>query len=327
MGKELITIIIPIYNVEKYIHKCIDSIINQTYKNLEIILVDDGSPDNCGKICDEYAKKDRRIKVIHKENGGISDARNFALDIFKGEYVAFLDSDDYVSTDYIEYMYTLLRNNDSTMSICGVQVVNNSNKKYNQYETIKTKIYNKEQAFENLLYSEGIEVSVNAKLYPREFWNETRFPIGEKYEDIAVIAEIINKAEKIAFGNKKCYYYLTRQGSISRNGFNKGELDYIKNVKKMLECIEKNTTGIEDAILRYNIYSKFRTLRILLFSKVKDNKLQEQLIMEIKKDCKLVYKNSRTPKRDKLAIILLKLGLPIFKISWYLYSKLTGRVL
>ena len=100
--KELISIVIPVYKVELYLEKCIESIINQTYKNLEIIIVDDGSPDNCPQICDEYSKKDKRIKVIHKENGGLSDARNAGIDIATGKYIAFVDSDDYVSDDYVE---------------------------------------------------------------------------------------------------------------------------------------------------------------------------------------------------------------------------------
>ena len=111
MNKEVISIVVPIYKVEKYIKKCIDSIIEQTYKNLEIILVDDGSPDGCAKICDEYAKKDKRIKAIHKENGGLSDARNVGIDISTGKYICFVDSDDYIENNYIELLYKCIVEN------------------------------------------------------------------------------------------------------------------------------------------------------------------------------------------------------------------------
>ena len=110
--KDLITIVVPVYKVEQYLDKCVNSIINQTYKNLEIILVDDGSPDNCGKMCDEYAKNDNRIVVIHKENGGLSDARNAGIEIAKGKYISFIDSDDYVTEDYVEFLYALISNNN-----------------------------------------------------------------------------------------------------------------------------------------------------------------------------------------------------------------------
>lgn len=324
--EDLISVIIPVYKVEKYINKCIDSIINQTYANLEIILVDDGSPDNCGKICDEYAEKDNRIKVIHKKNGGLSEARNYGIDISKGRYIAFVDSDDYVSDNYIEYMYKLLKDNNADMSICGIQIVNDEHKKYKVVET-NVDVYTTEEAFENLLYAEGIEVAAYGKLYPKEYFDDVCFPVGEKYEDTAIMAVLMNKAKKIVFGSQKCYFYYTRPGSISRSGFNKNELDYIKNVKSMLAYIRQNYPDIENAILRYQLYSNFRILRIILFSKNKNNEIQKETIENIKKIDTLVYNNPRTPKRDKIAIITLKCGLPIFKLSWYIYCKLTGRML
>ena len=115
--EELISVVVPVYNVEKYIDKCINSIINQTYKNLEIILVDDGSPDNCGNICDEYAKKDNRIIVIHKENGGLSDARNTGIEVSKGKYITFIDSDDYISDNYVSFLYNLIIEYKADISI------------------------------------------------------------------------------------------------------------------------------------------------------------------------------------------------------------------
>ena len=116
----LISVIVPIYNVEKYLDRCVDSIINQTYKNLEIILVDDGSPDNCPQMCDDYAKKDSRIKVVHKENGGLSDARNVGMEVATGEYVSFIDSDDYISLDFYETLLETIVDNDSDIVECGV---------------------------------------------------------------------------------------------------------------------------------------------------------------------------------------------------------------
>ena len=118
---DLVSVIVPIYKVEKYLGKCVDSIINQTYKNLEIILVDDGSPDNSGKICDEYAKKDNRIKVIHKENGGLSSARNAGLDVATGEFIAFVDSDDRIHLDFVEKLYRAIKEENADIASCYVE--------------------------------------------------------------------------------------------------------------------------------------------------------------------------------------------------------------
>ena len=123
MEEELISVILPIYNVEKYLEKCLKSVINQTYKNLEIILVDDGSKDNSPQICDEYAVKDKRIVVIHKSNGGLSDARNAGIEIAKGKYIALIDSDDYVEKDYVQFLYQLIKENNAEMSICSHTVL------------------------------------------------------------------------------------------------------------------------------------------------------------------------------------------------------------
>ncbi|MBR1540013.1 MAG: glycosyltransferase [Clostridia bacterium] len=127
MEEELISIIVPVYKVEKYLDKCINSIVSQTYKNLEVILVDDGSPDSCGKMCDEWTQKDTRIKVIHKENGGLSDARNFGLDCAKGKYIQFVDSDDYIEKDMIEFLYKNLKENNADISICSNYMVDEEN--------------------------------------------------------------------------------------------------------------------------------------------------------------------------------------------------------
>ena len=147
--EELISVVVPVYNVEKYIDKCINSIINQTYKNLEIILVDDGSPDNCGNICDEYAKKDNRIIVIHKENGGVSSARNIGIKNAKGKWITFVDSDDWIENDYVEKLSKIGIQNKAEVVLCGYNRINNNDKqpinaigeikKYNSFEyLIKT---------------------------------------------------------------------------------------------------------------------------------------------------------------------------------------------
>ncbi len=149
---ELISIVIPIYNVEKYLKNCVDSVCNQTYRNLEIILVDDGSPDHCPEICEDYARNDSRVRVIHKQNGGLSDARNYGIEVAKGKYITCIDSDDYVSEDFIEYLYKLLKDANADISVCGfIKTKNlNENRIFTSEDTIEM---SSNQAIQEMLYA------------------------------------------------------------------------------------------------------------------------------------------------------------------------------
>jgi len=323
--QELISVIVPVYKVEEYLKKCVESIQKQTYENLEILLIDDGSPDNSGKICDEYAKKDKRIKVIHKENGGLSDARNAGIDVATGEYITFVDSDDFISDDYIEYMYKMIIEAKVKLAICGVKQIWKNTQIEEEHKN--TEILTSKGVFENILLDKGIEISAYAKLYHRDLWKEYRFPKGKVYEDTGIIYKIIEQAKDIVYGDKKCYYYVARHGSISKQaGFNKNEEDYIVHTNEMLKFIKEKYPELENAINRFTVYAKFRILRMLVFTKPRKREMEKEYIAQIKKYQKEVFKDKRTPRRDKIAIILLNLGLPVFKITWNIYCKLTGRI-
>ena len=205
---ELISIIVPIYNVEKYLDRCIKSIINQSYNNLEIILVDDGSPDRCGEMCDEWAKIDKRIIVVHKENGGLSDARNAGIDIAKGNYLSFIDSDDYVHKDFIKVLYELCIKYNSDISMCGA------------FETSKDENcnFNLQQGNECVKYSKTIlERKDNIycvawnKLYKKEVFKYIRYPKGKLHEDVAVINKILYYSNKIAITDLRLYFYYSNE--------------------------------------------------------------------------------------------------------------------
>ncbi len=324
---ELISIIIPIYKVEKYIHCCLKSVVNQTYTNLEIILVDDGSPDNCPAICDEYAKSDPRIRVIHKQNGGLSDARNAGIETATGEYIVFIDSDDEVSLDYIEYLYDMIRNNpDANLSVCGVMQIQPGQKPHadthSQYQ-----VMNPEQILENMLYAKGVEVCSYAKMYHKSLFTTLRFPVGKVYEDSATTYLLLEMSPKIVFGNKRCYYYYTHPGSISKLGaFNKNEYDYITHTKQMLDYLSKKYPSIQKAVDRYYVYSKFRTLRMLVYSSPRDKKFEREVMNEIKMKRRSVFFDKNVPNRDKIAILTSFFGMEAYKICWYIYCRMTGRL-
>lgn len=247
--KPLISIIVPIYNVEAYLAKCINSIISQTYGNLEIFLVDDGSPDRCGLICDEYAKQDARIKVIHKKNGGLSDARNVAIDVAKGEYITFVDSDDYVANDYVESLYKLIVENDAQMSITRCIPFFEGMKPVHIRQTKITKVFDTYNALISLFYQKDFDNAAWAKMYHCSlFKSDIRYPKGWLYEDLPTTYKLMMLCNKIAFSSYENYYYLLRKDSIEGAPFKPQKYECCikiirqleENKKKMFPAIQKS---------------------------------------------------------------------------------------
>ena len=231
MVEELISIIVPVYNVEKYLEKCIESIINQNYRNIEIILVDDGSKDNSGNICDKYAEKDSRIKVIHKKNGGLSDARNSGLEVAKGKYVGFVDSDDFIAKDMYEYLFKLMKNNDACISVCNYEKKwENISKKNEEKNFVKDYdiALNSSEALKYIVDDKILKSYACNKLYKIELFQDVRYPLGLNMEDIATTYKLIYNSNKIVIGNEIKYYYVQRKGSILNSKKSKYYIDYFK---------------------------------------------------------------------------------------------------
>lgn len=212
---DLVSIIVPIYKVEPYLRRCLDSIVNQTYTNLEIILVDDGSPDNSPQICDEYAAKDNRIRVIHKENGGLSDARNAGLDICKGEYISFVDSDDWVTLNYIEALLSisLEENADITIGNHFLAYENNIEKAI----PFNSSTYSKTEALNRIILQQSLSWGASwGKIYKRKLFNKYKFPVGKIHEDDHTSYKFIYESQKVSCLNQYLYYYFQRKDSISK---------------------------------------------------------------------------------------------------------------
>lgn len=235
-----ISIIVPVYKVEEYLDKCIRSLVKQTYKNLEIILVDDGSPDNCPKMCDKWAKKDSRIKVIHKENGGISSVRNTALDIATGDYIGFVDGDDVVSTKMFEILVGDLESTDADMSVCGWSSFLLGSVPDFTYEE-KVKVIDGGNVAVNKLLSGKISYSLWNKLYKKDLFEDVRFPLGRNYEDFFIVHKVMIKTHKIAINSSKLYGYLrNRNGSIINTYSLKNIEDYMEANNFRYEDLKNN---------------------------------------------------------------------------------------
>ena len=212
MQNPLISIIVPIYKVETYIKKCVDSILNQAYKNLEVILVDDGSPDNCGDICDEYSLIDNRVKTIHKKNGGLSSARNAGLDVASGDYIGFVDSDDWIESDMYESLYKTLTERKADISVCGRYIVEDG-RITTISDTEEVQVFTKQEALSQLVLDEynGIKNFAWDKLYKKELFENIRYPEGKYYEDIFTTYKLFSLSNMIAeIKSPKYYYFLER---------------------------------------------------------------------------------------------------------------------
>ena len=214
----LISVIVPVYKTEKYIHRCVKSILRQTYKNLEIILVDDGSPDKCGEICDEYQELDSRVKVIHQENAGISVARNKGIDVAKGEYIAFVDSDDYIALDMVEVLYSKI--DDSDYVSCGFLRCDSEEKIEYLFLTTEEIELTGEEALLQHYTGENARMKISCvyawgKLYKKELWKDLRFSEGVLFEDIYLMPYMHLKCQKVKFIPYAGYYYRYEPNSIT----------------------------------------------------------------------------------------------------------------
>ena len=320
----LISIVVPVYKVEEYIDRCIQSITNQTYENIEIILVDDGSPDNCGKICDSYAKKDKRIKVIHKENGGLSDARNAGIEKANGKYISFIDSDDYIEKDYIKILYKAIDQEDIDIAI-GSHTVLYDTGAIIKKATGEEKILEPKEVLERILYDDNIDYSAWAKLYKMELFNEIRYPKGRVFEDAATTYRVIDISRKIAITSKPIYNYIIRSDSISNAKFSLKKMDLITSTEEMCNYIKEKYPTLESACNRRLMWAYLSTLSQLAMCKDKYPREQKQMTTYIKNHGLEQLKDKRVPKRDKMGIVATMMGFGFYKFMWNTYRKITGR--
>ncbi len=245
----LISIVVPVYKVEKYLEHCVNSILNQTFKDFELILVDDGSPDRCPELCDEMAKKDSRIVVIHKTNGGLSDARNKGIDIAKGKYIGFVDSDDYIACDMYEKLYNNLVQNNADVAMCAAYNIYDDDFEHYKYDEGKTSIFLKDDILK-ALYSKKLNNFAWNKLYKRELFQNIRYPYGKIYEDLFTTYKLFGQAESVVLDPSKMYYYRIRKDSImgkARKVINTDKFEAYHEIVKYLD--EK--PEIQDMMLSY----------------------------------------------------------------------------
>lgn len=240
-----LTVIVPVYNVEDYVKKCIESILEQNFRDYELILVDDGSTDKSGRICDEYARQDRRIRVIHKENGGPAEARNAGLAETRSEYIVFIDADDSIDSRYLDMLYQCIRNSNADLVMCCTTVImdERADKPVFEYDDILSgiEIISKAEAYKRMMLPGNTSTSVCAwgKIYHRELFRTVRYPVGEFYEDCRIIDLIIEACQRIAYIPYAGYFYLVRQGSITHGEMTLEHLKAVENAGRLLRLVEE----------------------------------------------------------------------------------------
>ena len=318
MKNDLISVIVPVYNVEKYLDACVKSIINQTYKKLEIILVDDGSTDNSPSMCDEYKKKDDRIKVIHKINGGLSDARNAGLDIATGKYVTFIDSDDFINQHMINELYELINKYDSDISfVSQIRVPESSNGFENNTDKTYEKCVGRIEGLKNVFYcKDNFIPSACAKLYKTSLFKDIRYPFRVLYEDLATTYKLFDKAKKISYNNSNYYYYRQNQSSIMHQTYKPIQLQVISNAEESVRFFEKKEHEIYEAAIFRLVYESIELASRMPYGCPEYSKVKKVL----KEHLKAAIKNKNISKYQKMFCMSALFGVIGIKIAHFFKS-------
>lgn len=306
-----ISIIVPVYNVEKYLEKCVRSILAQTFTDFELILVDDGSPDGSGAMCDQFAEQDQRVKVIHKKNGGLSDARNAGIEIAQGEFLGFVDSDDYIEEDMYEMMYKNTIETNADIATCGVYDVY-SNQKIQIKENFR-KILTSEEALKVFFEGTVSNVNVTSKMFKRHLFEEIRFPVGKTIEDAFVIVDLSIKAKTIALDTTQKYYYFHREGSIMTESFSQKNFDMIEAYQRNLKLVKEHFPNlIEHAEVRL-CWANFIVLdKIILSNQLGKVKEEKEIVEYLRKHFSLIMKTPNLTKAWKLSMCVLLVSVHLY---------------
>ncbi len=315
----LVSIIVPVYKVEKFLNRSLDCILAQTYTNWEAILIDDGSPDGSGKICDEYAKRDSRFVVVHKENEGVAAARNTGLATAKGEYIEFIDSDDFAAPDLIKTQMELVKKYNADICVTGYDLVYNGD----MPEVVakgEPQLLDSEATIRKILENQQF-CSPWTKLYNKKVFDGVKYPAGAIFEDLMTAFEIFSKADSVVYQNVNLYYYFQASESITRSDFHYGKLDEVRALQKQYEYIRDNYPNLTDEA-RYKYIHNVKGHLMNLVTKNDDyGKKKYKEFAKILNSNYNFYRDYKKPdKKEMFRLVLMKH--PIVYRGFY---KITGK--
>lgn len=314
-----ISIIVPVYNVAQYLHKCVDSILAQTFQNFELILVDDGSPDESGRICDDYAQQDNRVYVIHKSNGGLSSARNAGIEVAKAPYLAFVDSDDYVSAEMYQGLFEDITESNADMAICGIYDV--YGKQAPKILPPVKEIVSAHDATKMILEAKLISVHAVNKLYRRELFDEVRYPEGSITEDAAVIFSLVAQCERIAVNTKQQYYYVHREDTISSAHFAPRDLATIQIWASNEQQVIEQYPDLKNEVHTRVCWANFIVLdKIVLSEHWQQFEERKDIVRYLKRNRQFILKNQTFTRGRKLAFLGLLLNIRLYRQATKIYA-------
>ncbi|ODN30529.1 glycosyltransferase [Fervidobacterium thailandense] len=323
---ELVSIVVPVYNVEDYLSRCVESLLRQTYSSIEIILVDDGSTDSSGSICDTFAKIDKRVKVIHKPNGGLSDARNSGLQVARGGFVTFVDGDDVVSEKYVETLLENAQRFEADISICNFRRFHDESELLVRNRTVEPvmKVLNNVDALLELYGPLYVQFTVSwGKLYRRALWEDVRFPVGKLHEDEFTTYKLLWKARKVVYTGEELYFYRQRSGSIMRSFDSKRICDIVGALKERAQFFKENNLKHLNELTEKRLF--WTILANLSKISEKETLADGNQIRFLRKE--LINLVRHTSIRDPLFRLLMFLSVPFHNFVYRAYRVYNNLVL
>ena len=320
--KPLISVIVPLYCAEAYLCRCVESILSQTYRAIELILVDDGSTDGSGEICDGYANQDARVRVIHQPNMGVSAARNSGISAARGERISFVDADDWVENDYLSYLSDLLDQQHVAISACNhfVYAKSRDYAKFPPNEQACT--LDLRQALDHILYHLPPDVSPWGKLYQASVFQSLRYPEGKIFEDTYRIADLLCAAGTIAYGPLPKYHYRYHRQTLSKGALPELNWDFLDAVDHMIRVIRAHYPDLDAGCARRRVHAALSIRRLLVHAPDSALADLERVQTIICAGAKTVLRDRRAPVRDKIGILLSLAGRRIFDTVWGIYDRI-----
>lgn len=305
---DLISIIVPAYNIQNCIQRCVDSIKSQTYPELEILLIDDGSTDNTGRLCDEFAEQDDRITVYHKKNGGLSSARNYGIEHAHGTYLSFIDADDWVKRDFIEVLYQNIKREHAELSIIGYTLIWDNGKEKCTTDENAYCVFNQDEAIHELFAQEKMGCMACQRLYHKSIFENIRFPEGKLFEDAAIALDVVKKCQTVVWSGQSKYYYYQRSDSIVNSAFNMEKLFILESCQGMIDYSEQHGGKYNKEANAFYLKSAMMLLIQVYGSKEsKESKKAKRKLKEgIREHKQYIWGNEYLPLRKKIILTLMK---------------------